>query len=183
MSEDRQFAFTNVFWLEPLSWKVIKNLLYIIYRILIPLDFSKIIEIKCRIAEQKKCNLEKCRWTGFILVVWFGIIINDLIEVVKFKKDLAGSKVSHRMLAEMVRLSYQHRAFYCYVILSVWIFLLVAGNWRKFRQLFFLFFIYILIFLCIIYNFINYIFNFYWNWLLIIFFFIFYIILWNNIIV
>lgn len=61
MSEDRQFAFTNVFWLEPLSWKVIKNLLYIIYRILIPLDFSKIIEIKCRIAEQKKCNLEKCR--------------------------------------------------------------------------------------------------------------------------
>lgn len=32
------------------------------------------------------------------------------------------------MLAEMVRLSYQHKAFYCYVILSVWIFLLVAGN-------------------------------------------------------
>ena len=32
------------------------------------------------------------------------------------------------MLAEMVRLSYQHRAFYCYVILSVWIFLLVAGK-------------------------------------------------------
>lgn len=28
----------------------------------------------------------------------------------------------------MVRLSYQHRAFYCYVILSVWIFLLVAGK-------------------------------------------------------
>lgn len=60
MSKNRQFAFTNVFWLEP--WKVIKNLLYnIIYSILIPLDFSKIIEIKCRIAEQKGCSLEKCR--------------------------------------------------------------------------------------------------------------------------
>lgn len=163
MSEDRQFAFINVFWLEPLLWKVIKNLLYnIIYRILIPLDFSKIIEIKlCRIAEQKGCSLEKCRWTGFILVIWFGVIINVLVvEVVKFKKDLAGFKVSHRMLAEMVRLSYQHRAFYCYVILSIWIFLLVAGNWRKSRQLFFLFFTYILIFLYIIYNFINFIFNF-----------------------
>ncbi|KAI4485302.1 hypothetical protein M0804_006807 [Polistes exclamans] len=34
------------------------------------------------------------------------------------------------MLAEMVRLSYQHRAFYCYVILSVWIFLLVAGMYK-----------------------------------------------------
>lgn len=30
----------------------------------------------------------------------------------------------------MVRLSYQHRAFYCYVILSVWIFLLVAGMYK-----------------------------------------------------
>lgn len=38
------------------------------------------------------------------------------------------------MLAEMVRLSYQHRAFYCYVILSVWIFLLVAGK-RKQRAI------------------------------------------------
>lgn len=131
MSEDRQFAFTNVFWLEPLSWKIIKNLFYnIVYKILISVDFSKVIEIKlCRIAKQKGCSLEKCRWTGFILVIWFAVIINVLvIEVVKFKKDLAGSKVSHRMLAEMVRLSYQHRAFYCYVILSVWIFLLVAGN-------------------------------------------------------
>ncbi|XP_014473129.1 PREDICTED: 2-phosphoxylose phosphatase 1 [Dinoponera quadriceps] len=34
------------------------------------------------------------------------------------------------MLAEMVRLSYQHKAFYCYVILSVWIFLLVAGMYK-----------------------------------------------------
>ncbi|XP_034949316.1 2-phosphoxylose phosphatase 1 [Chelonus insularis] len=34
------------------------------------------------------------------------------------------------MLTEMVRLSYQHRAFYCYVILSVWIFLLVAGMYK-----------------------------------------------------
>ncbi|XP_024944171.1 2-phosphoxylose phosphatase 1 isoform X2 [Cephus cinctus] len=34
------------------------------------------------------------------------------------------------MLSEMVRLSYQHRAFYCYVILSVWIFLLVAGMYK-----------------------------------------------------
>jgi len=31
----------------------------------------------------------------------------------------------------MVRLSYQHRAFYCYVILSVWIFLLVAGKEKR----------------------------------------------------
>lgn len=36
------------------------------------------------------------------------------------------------MLAEMVRLSYQHRAFYCYVILSVWIFLLVAAGMYKY---------------------------------------------------
>ncbi|KAL2713200.1 2-phosphoxylose phosphatase 1 [Vespula squamosa] len=34
------------------------------------------------------------------------------------------------MLVEMVRISYQHRAFYCYVILSVWIFLLVAGMYK-----------------------------------------------------
>ncbi|XP_046753843.1 2-phosphoxylose phosphatase 1 isoform X1 [Diprion similis] len=34
------------------------------------------------------------------------------------------------MLPEMLRLSYQHRAFYCYVILSVWIFLLVAGMYK-----------------------------------------------------
>ncbi|KAK0179012.1 hypothetical protein PV327_007839 [Microctonus hyperodae] len=34
------------------------------------------------------------------------------------------------MLTEMVRLSYQHRAFYCYIILSVWIFLLVAGMYK-----------------------------------------------------
>ncbi|XP_008556406.1 2-phosphoxylose phosphatase 1 [Microplitis demolitor] len=34
------------------------------------------------------------------------------------------------MLTEMVRLSYQHRAFYCYVILSIWIFLLVAGMYK-----------------------------------------------------
>lgn len=34
------------------------------------------------------------------------------------------------MFIEMVRLSYQHRAFYCYVILTVWIFLLVAGMYK-----------------------------------------------------
>ncbi|XP_012253154.2 2-phosphoxylose phosphatase 1 [Athalia rosae] len=34
------------------------------------------------------------------------------------------------MFPEMLRLSYQHRAFYCYVILSVWIFLLVAGMYK-----------------------------------------------------
>lgn len=39
-----------------------------------------------------------------------------------------GTRKRRGMLAEMVRLSYQHRAFYCYVILSVWIFLLVAGK-------------------------------------------------------
>ncbi|XP_015113288.1 2-phosphoxylose phosphatase 1 [Diachasma alloeum] len=34
------------------------------------------------------------------------------------------------MLVEMVRLSYQHRAFYCYIILTIWIFLLVAGMYK-----------------------------------------------------
>jgi large-conductance mechanosensitive channel len=34
----------------------------------------------------------------------------------------------------MVRLSYQHRAFYCYVILSVWIFLLVAGKEKRKKE-------------------------------------------------
>lgn len=32
------------------------------------------------------------------------------------------------LFKDLVRCSSQHRAFYCYVILSVWIFLLIGGN-------------------------------------------------------
>ncbi|KAH8255424.1 hypothetical protein KR038_002895 [Drosophila bunnanda] len=35
-----------------------------------------------------------------------------------------------RLLKELMRVATQHRAFYCYVLLSVWIFLLIAGMYR-----------------------------------------------------
>ncbi|XP_043270434.1 2-phosphoxylose phosphatase 1 [Venturia canescens] len=35
-----------------------------------------------------------------------------------------------KMLAEMTRLSYHHRAISCYAVLSIWIFLLVAGMYK-----------------------------------------------------
>lgn len=36
-----------------------------------------------------------------------------------------------RLLKELMRVATQHRAFYCYVLLSVWIFLLIAGKWKS----------------------------------------------------
>lgn len=33
------------------------------------------------------------------------------------------------LLKELIRLSSQHRTLYCYSILSVWIFLLIAGKY------------------------------------------------------
>ncbi|XP_017097639.3 2-phosphoxylose phosphatase 1 [Drosophila bipectinata] len=35
-----------------------------------------------------------------------------------------------RLLKELMRLATQHRALYCYVLLSIWIFLLIAGMYR-----------------------------------------------------
>ncbi|XP_041675267.1 2-phosphoxylose phosphatase 1 [Drosophila eugracilis] len=35
-----------------------------------------------------------------------------------------------RLLKELMRVATQHRAFYCYVLLTVWIFLLIAGMYR-----------------------------------------------------
>lgn len=36
-----------------------------------------------------------------------------------------------RLLKELMRVATQHRAIYCYVLLSVWIFLLIAGKFNK----------------------------------------------------
>ncbi|KAH8413003.1 hypothetical protein KR009_007375 [Drosophila setifemur] len=35
-----------------------------------------------------------------------------------------------RLLKELMRVATQHRAFYCYMLLSIWIFLLIAGMYR-----------------------------------------------------
>uniref|UniRef100_A0A6P4E594 2-phosphoxylose phosphatase 1 n=1 Tax=Drosophila rhopaloa TaxID=1041015 RepID=A0A6P4E594_DRORH len=35
-----------------------------------------------------------------------------------------------RLLKELMRMATQHRAFYCYMLLSIWIFLLIAGMYR-----------------------------------------------------
>lgn len=137
MSESRPAsASTEVFWLEPVSRRDVRNSLDdVVHGILIPLSSPKAIRVELcsRIVEKRGCSLEKCRWTGFTLVIRFGVTVSYVldVEVVRFRNVLAGSRIGRRMLAEMVRLSYQHRAFYCYVILSVWIFLLVAGNWRN----------------------------------------------------
>ena len=137
MLESRpRFSPTDVLWLKSISKRDVRNSFNnVLHGILVPLNPLKAIEVELcsRIVEKRGCRLEKCRWTGFTLVVRLGVTV--AVEVVRFRKDLAGSRIVRRMLAEMVRLSYQHRAFYCYVILSVWIFLLVAGNWRKFAIL------------------------------------------------
>ena len=137
MLESRpRFSPTDASWLKPISKRDVRNSFNnVLHGILVPLNPLEAIEVELcsRIAEKRGCRLEKCRWTGFILVVRLGVIV--AVEVVRLRKDLAGSRTVRRMLAEMVRLSYQHRAFYCYVILSVWIFLLVAGNRAKFTIL------------------------------------------------
>ena len=71
------------------------------------------------------------------------IITLNVIGILTIKKAIfvrANDGEILEMLAEMVRLSYQHRAFYCYVILSVWIFLLVAGNYYFNKHVFYIHF-------------------------------------------